>query len=741
MVLSLSHQMFVLNVAWIASLCLVIAFVLARCFRSLPKQYGILAAGLLVTLASPMLALLGTQYSLGILPRVPVSAAIDLSLTADISDPTQIAVEQPMELQTDAMAVTIETNRNPLTSDIPSQSGTAAAGSLQPSVPSEEISDLLAARSTVRDLNWFATVAEVAIIAWLIGSLIAIARFWRQQIACQRFIRTCRPVRSSAVTTLFELLRERTIVSGRVSLLESDHLPAPVVVGVWSPTIILPTGIENTLTPNQLRGVLAHEFSHIRRGDLWTGALQSICKIMYWWNPLLSLVASKMSILREMICDDIAASKDASDAHPVSARAYAQSLLCIAERVLDAQARPASLGMSFLSVGQLESRIRRILTVEPSRVELRMNRGFAWTLGLLAMLFAFGLPFVQIRSQEIDPLSSTFPAEPSESADATDSDVRPAIRTIKANYTDARAVDIESTNGAIRVQRDNSVKGVEISALIRRVEGAPGNRASKEEIESLARAAKLIAEKNDQGQLKVRVAFPERGPVENAGQEQKYQGEIGCEVEFVVRADSIVDLVAQSMSGDIQVLGGVGTLTLNTTTGGIEVRDAAGAVTAESIRGDVTVQLADTARDDILAKSISGAVHLALHSTWVGKYHVESTQGTYTSTFDSSDGENSKPSVRTTSIAQPGYPIDVRGAIGEPDEQRGPTAMAKLSSDTGNIHKSIIIHADAKHVGESMDPGDSSINIFIPDRAPDPPADSSLASALVPPPRPPASTS
>jgi len=107
MVLSLSHQMFVLNVAWIASLCLVIAFVLARCFRSLPKQYGILAAGLLVTLASPMLALLGTQYSLGILPRVPVSAAIDLSLTADISDQTQIAVEQPMELQTDAMAVTI----------------------------------------------------------------------------------------------------------------------------------------------------------------------------------------------------------------------------------------------------------------------------------------------------------------------------------------------------------------------------------------------------------------------------------------------------------------------------------------------------------------------------------------------------------------------------------------------------------------------------------------------------------
>lgn len=734
MVLSLSLQLFVLNVAWIASLCLVITFLMARCFRSLPKQYGILAAGLSVTLASPILALVGTQYSLGILPCVPVSWAIDLSSNTGESDQSQLAAEQPSELQRNANSTAIEANRHLPTFDNSSQSGIAAFDGLQPSFSTAAASNLFPKRSSVRDLSWLATVGEVAIIAWLTGSSIAMVRFWKRRIACQRFLRTCRPIRAGAVTTLFELLQDRTIVNLKVRLLESDHLPAPVVVGVWSPTIILPNGIENTLTPDQLGCVLAHEFSHVHRGDLWTGALQSICTIFYWWNPILSLIANRMNILREMICDDIAASKDASDAHPISARAYAQSLLCIAERVLDAQARPTSLGMSFLSVGQLESRIRRILTVEPGRVELRMNRRFASMLGLLALLFAFGLPFVQIRSQEIDPLSYTVPAERTESADTTDSDAPPAIRTLWANYADARALYIESSNGAIRVQRDSSVKGIEITALIRRAEGDQDNRASDEEIESLARAAKLIAEKSEQGQLKLRVAFPQRGSVENAG-------ENSCEVEFVVRADRLDGVVAKSLSGDIHIEGDVGAVTLTTTTGDIAVHAVNSAVSAESDSGDVTIDLAETARDNIIARSASGSVRLALHTTWEGEYRVESPNGIYTSTFEDPLGKPFSPLVRTTIFAQPDHPIGVRGTIGDPAKWHNPGALARLSSDTGKIHQSFIVYGDTANVGTSMDPGGSTTEIHIHDMESDQDIDFSQTSNLVPPARSPASTS
>jgi hypothetical protein len=184
-------------------------------------------------------------------------------------------------------------------------------------------------------------------------------------------------------------------------------------------------------------------------------------------------------------------------------------------------------------------------------------------------------------------------------------------------------------------------------------------------------------------------------------------------------------------------------LKLNTTSGDIEVQDVAGAVNAESVSGDVTIQLSDAARDDIVATSKSGSVRLEIHSTWVGDCHVESTRGMYTTTLESPDGQPYKPSVQTTSIAQPGSPIDIRVAIGEHDKRSGSAALARLSSDTGAIHKVIIIPTDASYVEKSamqMAPGDN-LRILIDDPDPEPPADASQASDFVPSARSPASTS
>ena len=142
---------------------------------------------------------------------------------------------------------------------------------------------------------------------------------------------------------------------------------------------------------------LARCFSSLpkQHGVLATGLIVALM------TPILALIIRKMNVLREMICDDIAASADLAIEYPAAAKDYANSLLRMAERVIDAQPKAISYGIHFLSLGELESRIRRILNSKPGRVELKMNRRFVAILGLLAVLSVLGLPFVLIRSQAI----------------------------------------------------------------------------------------------------------------------------------------------------------------------------------------------------------------------------------------------------------------------------------------------------------------------------------------------------
>ena len=142
---------------------------------------------------------------------------------------------------------------------------------------------------------------------------------------------------------------------------------------------------------------LARCFSSLpkQHGVLATGLIVALM------TPILALIIRKMNVLREMICDDIAASADLAIEYPAAAKDYANSLLRMAERVIDAQPKAISYGIHFLSLGELESRIRRIVNSKPGRVELKMNRRFVAILGLLAVLSVLGLPFVQIRSQAI----------------------------------------------------------------------------------------------------------------------------------------------------------------------------------------------------------------------------------------------------------------------------------------------------------------------------------------------------
>lgn len=91
-------------------------------------------------------------------------------------------------------------------------------------------------------------------------------------------------------------------LSDKIRLLSSRDVNIPFSMGIFRKIIVLPEiGFENPLA---LRQVLLHETAHIKRYDYLVTWLQRIMELLFFFNPLVWLLSSRISIYREMICDE-----------------------------------------------------------------------------------------------------------------------------------------------------------------------------------------------------------------------------------------------------------------------------------------------------------------------------------------------------------------------------------------------------------------------------------------------------
>lgn len=138
---------------------------------------------------------------------------------------------------------------------------------------------------------------------WLLGALLSAAHFALQQ---RRFLRN--------------LGRLRELGDG--VLLGSSPEHGPAVVGLLRPRIVLPSDFETRFGPVERELILAHERSHLRRGDIVANALATLLRTLYWFNPLMHYAAARMRHDHELASD-----ADVVAQYPHARRRYADTLL------------------------------------------------------------------------------------------------------------------------------------------------------------------------------------------------------------------------------------------------------------------------------------------------------------------------------------------------------------------------------------------------------------------------------
>ena len=144
-------------------------------------------------------------------------------------------------------------------------------------------------------------------------------------------IRRIRNIRRSCVAIAKENLPGAAIAvlsscPRPVEVCISPIVQVPAAVGLFRPAIVLPEWAMKDLPADQLAVIICHELAHLQRWDDWTNLAQKVLRAVLFFHPAAWWIERRLSLEREMACDDAAVS------HAASARDYAASLVAVAEK-------------------------------------------------------------------------------------------------------------------------------------------------------------------------------------------------------------------------------------------------------------------------------------------------------------------------------------------------------------------------------------------------------------------------
>ena len=321
---------------------------------------------------------------------------------------------------------------------------------------------------------------------------------------------------------------------------------------------------------------------------------------------------------------------------------YGSCLLSVAEALNGPAFRAPVQICTMGDGGSLEERIRFIMS-EASSSRPSMPLRVLATAAASASMFAGVVCAGPAQPVLAAVPSEQSPAQASTSSAAAPRDADRSSRTLEASIEGARSLHVESMNGAIKIVRDDSAKVMQVTAVIDWTdvslwgsfpEGTTINvgddettittrsagkrqRLSAAQRKELIDSAMLVAEKDANGRVTVRVELPE-----SEGWRQLPA------VNITIRTASLADVHAESMNGAIETIGDLGSLHVETVNGAIDVSGISSALRAESTNGEVRISLAENAAASVDAECTNGRLVLELPASWNGKVNASTTVGT-----------------------------------------------------------------------------------------------------------------
>ncbi len=170
--------------------------------------------------------------------------------------------------------------------------------------------------------------ALYAVGAWAVIAVWSLLRVGRGLWHLRFLRKSCVEIDAEGLEPRVRETLERNRGNRPVTLCTSDLVNIPTAVGFIKPLVIVPGWVMQELSANELNQILLHELAHLGRWDDWTNLAQKVVKALLFFHPAVWWIEKRVSLEREMACDDVVIAETASP------RAYAECLRHLAERTL-----------------------------------------------------------------------------------------------------------------------------------------------------------------------------------------------------------------------------------------------------------------------------------------------------------------------------------------------------------------------------------------------------------------------
>jgi len=243
----------------------------------------------------------------------------------------------------------------------------------------------------------FSEVANILPLIWLTGALILAVYVCANNFNLLRIVKRERPLTDQKILDLLEDCKAEMGIRIILGVVATDKVKSPALFGFIRPRLLLPKGMLETLSQEELRYVFLHELAHLKRHDIYIGWLISLLQVLHWFNPLIWLAFYRLRADRELACDALVLARTQSG----QAKDYGRTIVNLLERFSRSQRLPAMAGI-LETKAQLKRRITMIARFK--------NKSYQWS--PLAVILIIILACVSLPDAKRTRASETLASKP-----------------------------------------------------------------------------------------------------------------------------------------------------------------------------------------------------------------------------------------------------------------------------------------------------------------------------------------
>jgi beta-lactamase regulating signal transducer with metallopeptidase domain len=237
------------------------------------------------------------------------------------------------------------------------------------------------------------TPAAAIMLAWGAVFLSTVVLLFRRTANLWRTVHEGEVVTDRETVVLAEECRRAVGLRRTPRIVRSSQICMPCAAGFVRPFVVLPEHLLEELSRDELRTVLLHEFSHVKRVDPLISLVQRLVQAFYLYHPAAWAANWMIDREREKVCDDCVLALASS-----GSQRYGATLV----RAVELAPRGIQMAGSLVCIAETKRQLKeRLLRIAQANRKL-IHRLSARSVLALACFAAVILPLGQVDSGEAD---------------------------------------------------------------------------------------------------------------------------------------------------------------------------------------------------------------------------------------------------------------------------------------------------------------------------------------------------